>query len=129
MIPAFAGLKPGQAFLYMDDLVVLGRSEKDTLSNLSNIFDFWRKYNLKLHPEKCSFFVREVTYPGHKCTDKGILQDDSKYSVIENYPTPTDANSAKRFVKFCNYYRRFIKKISEYFRYLTRLSRKGVPFE
>lgn len=31
---------------------------------------------------------------GHKCTDKGILPDDSKYSVIENYPTRKDASKA-----------------------------------
>ena len=73
--------------------------------------------------------MREVTHLGHKYTDKGILPDDSKYSVIENYPTPMDVDSAKRFVAFCNYYRRFTKNFSEYSRHLTRLSRKGVPFE
>ena len=73
--------------------------------------------------------MREVTYHGHKCTDKVILPDDGKYSVIENYPTPKDANSAKKFVIFCNYYRRFIKNFTEYSKQLTRLSRKGVPFE
>ena len=111
---AFSGLKPEQAYLYMDDLVVLGCSEKHMLSNLTNVFELCRKHDLKLDPEKCSFFMNEVTYLGHKCTDKGILPDDSKYSAIKNYPTPTDADSAKRFVAFCNYYRRFIKKISDY---------------
>ena len=72
--------------------------------------------------------MNEVTYLGHKCTDKGILPDDSKYSAIKNYPTPTDADSAKRFVAFCNYYRRFIKNFSDYSRHLTRLSKKGIPF-
>ena len=61
--------------------------------------------------------------------ERGNLPDDSKYSVIESYPTPKDADSAKRFVAFCNYYRRFIKNFSEYSRHLTRLSKKGVPFE
>ena len=73
--------------------------------------------------------MNEVTYLGHKCTDKGILPDDSKYSAIKNYPTPTDADSAKRFVAFCNYYRRLIKIFSDYSRHLTRLSKKGIPFE
>ena len=71
------------------------------LSNLTNVFELCREHDLKLHPEKCSFFMNEVTYLGHKCTDKGILPDDSKYSAIKNYPTPTDADSAKRFVAFC----------------------------
>lgn len=126
---AFSGLKPDQAFLYMDDLVVLGCSEEHMLSNLTDVFKLCRDRNLKLHPEKCSFFMTEVTYLGHKCTDKGILPDDTKYSVIENYPTPEDADGARRFVAFCNYYRRFIKNFSEYSRHLTRLSKKDVKFE
>lgn len=129
MTLAFSGLKPEQSFLYMDDLIVIGCSKKHMLSNLEDVFELCRINNIKLHPEKCSFFMREVTYLGHKCTDKGILPDDSKYSVIENYPTPDDADSAKRFIAFCNYYRRFIKNFSEYSRHLTRLSKKGVQFE
>lgn len=129
MTIAFSGLKPEQAFLYMDDLVVLGCSEKHMLSNLTQVFKLCRINNLKLHPEKCTFFMTEVTYLGHKCTDKGILPDDSKYSVIEKYPTPSDADGARRFIAFCNYYRRFIKNFSEYSRHLTRLSKKGVQFE
>ena len=41
---AFSGLKPEQAFLYMDDLVVLGCSEKHMLSNLTNVFELYREY-------------------------------------------------------------------------------------
>lgn len=35
--------------------------------------------------------MKEVTYLGHKCTDKGILPDDYKYEVIKNYPQPVNA--------------------------------------
>jgi len=52
--------------------------------------------------------MHEVTFLGHKCTDKGILPDDKEYDVIKNYPVPHDADSASRFVAFCNCYRRFI---------------------
>lgn len=78
MTLAFSGLEPSRAFLYMDDLVVIGCSEQHILKNLTNIFELCRKHNLKLNPEKCSFFMHEVTYLGHKCTDHGILPDDKK---------------------------------------------------
>jgi len=129
MTLAFSGLTPSQAFLYMDDLVVIGCSEKHMLKNLTDVFKLCRQHNLKLHPEKCTFFMKEVTYLGHKCTDKGILPDDSKYEVIKNYPKPVNADEARRFVAFCNYYRRFIKNFSEKSRHLTRLCKKNVPFE
>lgn len=126
---AFSGLSPAQAFLYMDDLVVIGCSEEHMLKNLRDVFGMCRKYSLKLHPDKCSFFCREVTFLGHKCTDKGILPDDSKFSIIKNYPTPKNGDEAKRFVAFCNYYRRFIPNFAESSRHITRLSRKNVAFE
>lgn len=129
MTIAFSGIEPSQAFLYMDDLIVIGCSEKHMLKNLTEVFGKCREYNLKLHPEKCSFFMHEVTFLGHKCTDKGILPDDKKYDVIQNYPVPHDADSARRFVAFCNYYRRFIKNFADYSRHITRLCKKNVPFE
>jgi len=129
MTIAFSGLEPSQAFLYMDDLIVIGCSEQHMIKNLTDVFKLCRKHNLKLHPEKCSFFMHEVTFLGHRCTDKGILPDDKKFDVINNYPVPTDADSARRFVAFCNYYRRFIKNFAEYSRHITRLCKKNVPFE
>jgi len=42
--------------------------------------------------------MHEVTCLGHKCTDHGILSDEKKYDVIQNYPTPTDTESAQRYV-------------------------------
>jgi len=129
MTIAFSGLEPSQAFLYMDDLIVIGCSGKHMLKKLTDVFEKCRKYNLKLHPEKCSFFMHEVTFLGHKCTDKGTLPDDKKNDFIMNYPAPHDADSARRFIAFCNYYRRFIKNFSEYSRHITRLCKKNVPFE
>ena len=125
---AFSGLSPNKAFVYMDDLIVIGCSEKHMLANLKTIFEICRATNLKLHPQKCSFFNAEVTFLGHKCTDKGILPDDSKFEKILNYPKPTNADEVRRFVAFVNYYRRFIKNFSFYSMHLTRLTRKNTPF-
>jgi len=73
--------------------------------------------------------MHEVTFLGHKCTDKGILPDDKKCDFIKSYPVLHDADSARRFVAFCNYYRRFIKNIADYSRHITKLYKKNVNFE
>lgn len=103
---AFAGLPAEQAFLYMDDIIVIGTSENDQLRNLKNIFAICRKYNLKLNPEKCNFFRHEVNFLGHTCTQEGLLPDKSKIKTIASYPRPHDGDAAKRFSAFMNYYRR-----------------------
>lgn len=129
MSMAFAGITPEKAFLYMDDIIVIGCSKQHHLQNLKNVFETCRKYNLKLNPEKCTFFQNQVTYLGHKITDNGILPDDSKYEVINKYPVPTNADAVKRFIAFCNYYRRFIPNFAEIARPLNQLTRKNTKFD
>lgn len=126
MAIAFSGLTPEKAFLYIDDLIVIGINEEHHLNNLKDVFEVC---TLKLNPTKCQFFKSEVTYLGHHLTDKGILPDKSKYVAIEDYPTPKTADEAKRFVAFCNYYRRFIRNFAELAYPLNRLTRKNQKFE
>jgi len=125
---AFAGLSPSKTFIYMDDIIVTGCSVKHMLKNLESVFQRCRERNLKLHPDKCAFFRTEVTYLGHKCTDKGILPDSSKYDTIKNFPRPTNGDAVRRFVAFCNYYRRFIKNFASYATHLTKLTKKKATF-
>lgn len=128
MTIAMAGLSPECAFIYVDDIVVIGCSENHHLRNLENVFERLRMYNLKLNPEKCDFFKSEVTYLGHKISDKGITPDDAKFSIIEKYPAPQNADEVRRFVAFCNYYRKFIQNFALIARPLNKLLRKDVKF-
>lgn len=88
---AFSGLPPEQAFIYMDDIIVIGCSTNHHIDNLKKVFDICRKYNLKLNPEKCEFFRHEVTFLGHTCSEKGIRPDNRKLNAIEKYPHPTES--------------------------------------
>lgn len=125
---AFAGASQIQFFLYMDDVIVIGKSEGHHLRNLEEVFKICRLRNLKLNPEKCRFFRHEVTYLGHKCTQDGILPDPTKLKCVKEYPVPHDKDSARRFVAFANYYRRFIENFSKIAAPINRLSRKDSQF-
>lgn len=129
MTIAMAGLTPECAFVYIDDIVVIGCSAEHHIKNLINVFKRLRHYNLKLNPEKCQFFKTEVTYLGHKITDQGILPDDTKFEVIKNYPIPTNADETRRFVAFCNYYRKFVPDFARLAKPLNDLLKKNSTFE
>lgn len=129
MAIAFSGLKPEQCFLYVDDIIVLGRNEKHHIENLKTVFERCRKYNLKLNPEKCQFFRNEITYLGHKCTDKGIMPDETKLEAVKKYPQPKDKAAVKSFTAFTNYYRRFIKNYAEIARPLNKMTGKNATYE
>lgn len=128
MTLAFTGLTPEKCFVYMDDIIVIGKSIKDHLKNLETVFQTCQKYNLKLNPDKCQFFRNEVTYLGHKCTNHGVLPDNTKLSAMVNYPRPHDKDATRRFVAFANYYRKFIPNFATIAKPLNNLTRKNVVF-
>lgn len=129
MTMAFSGLPANVCFLYVDDVIVTGCSEQHHLRNLRKVFEVCRNCNLKLNPAKCQFFKTEVTYLGHKISEKGVLPDDSKFDAIKNYPIPKNADEVRRFTAFCNYYRRFAAHFAEITYPLNQLTKKGVKFE
>lgn len=69
-----------------------------------------------------------MTLLGHKCTQDGLLPDDTKTEVIRKYPRPNDKESVKRFTAFANYYRRFINNFAQLALLLNKLTRKKVEF-
>lgn len=126
---ALCGLPPQCAFLYIDDIIVIGCSISHHFSNLREVFQCLRKYNLKLNPSKCHFFKSEVTYLGHHVSNMGIQPDKSKFLIIEKYPVPKNVDETRRFVAFCNYYRRFIPNFANICYPLNKLLRKNIKFE
>ena len=57
MTIALSGLPPECAFLYIDDIIIVGCTIKHHLNNLEQVFQRLRKFNLKLNPSKCKFFL------------------------------------------------------------------------
>lgn len=129
MALTFSGLGPNRAFIYMDDIIVVGFSEKTHLDNLKAVFETCDKFNLKLNPEKCDFFKTEVNFLGLTCSAQGILPNKEKSYAIENYPTPLDKEATKRFVAFANYYNRFIPNFAKLSQPLNQITRKRAIFE
>lgn len=128
MAIAFSGIPAGTAFLYIDDIIVVGCSEAHHMSNLRTVFETLRRYNLKINPYKCNFFRKEVVFLGHKCSENGISPENIKLKTMRDYPEPNDKESTKRFVAFANYYRKFIKNFAILAQPLNFLTKKSTEF-
>jgi len=94
---------------------------------LRDVFARLRMHNLKLQPEKCEFFRKEVTYLGHKLTTQGLLPDCDKVKAVKEFPTATNTRELKAFLGLCGYYRRFIPNFSKIAKPMTELLRKNTP--
>ena len=59
------GLHWKTALAFLDDVLIMGRTFDDNLSNLGEVLNRFRKYSLKLKPKKCVFFQKEVKFLEH----------------------------------------------------------------
>lgn len=128
MTIAMSGLNLDKCFIYLDDLVVFGRSIELHNKNLTDVFERLRKTNLKLNPKKCNFLQTELLYLGHVVSKDGVSPDPEKIKIIKEYPVPKNIDELRRFVAFCNYYRKFIDKFADITIPLNNLLRKNEPF-
>ena len=78
------GLLTSTALVYLDDILIPGRSFSQQISNLHKVFERLKKAKLKLSPKKCILFQREVKYLGHMVSEQGISPDPSKVEAVKS---------------------------------------------
>ena len=123
------GLQWSSCLVYLDDVVVVGRSFEEHLRNLQNVFERLRGAGLRLKPKKCAFLQEEVLYLGHLVSREGISTDPSKIDKVVNWPEPVSTKEVQQFLGFANYYRRFIQDFSQIAKPLHRLTERNCPFK
>jgi hypothetical protein len=71
------------AVLYLDDIVVFGKSFEDYLCNLGKVFDRLSEAGLKLKPKKCQFLQEEISFLGHIVSKSAIRTDPAKVAAVK----------------------------------------------
>lgn len=115
-----------QVLVYLDDLIVFGKTLEEHEERLLKVLDRLEECGLKISIDKCQFCQPQVKFLGHIVSAKGVATDPEKVSAVTHWKTPTDLKSLRSFLGFCGYYRRFIANYSAIVRPLTDLT-KGYP--
>nr|XP_055033931.1 uncharacterized protein LOC129422186 [Misgurnus anguillicaudatus] len=115
-----------QVIVYLDDLIIFGRTLEEHEERLMKVLDRLEEFGLKVSIDKCQFCQPQVKYVGHIVSAAGVAPDPEKVSAVTHWKTPTDLKSLRSFLGFCGFYRRFIKSYSSIVRPLTELT-KGYP--
>jgi hypothetical protein len=129
METVLAGLNYKICSVYIDDIIIFGRTFEDTLHNLEQVFKKLEEAGLKLKAKKCSLFKKEALFLGYKVLGEGIYTDPQKISVIENWPISLNVTEVRSFVALCGYHRRFIGGFSSIANPLFKLIEKGREFK
>ena len=95
--------------IYLDDVIVFGRTEKEHLEQLRVVFKRFREFNLKLKPSKCSFFQSEIMYLAHHVSRRGILPSQENVWAVQEFLMPKTYMQVRAFCRLAGHYKRFIK--------------------
>ena len=109
MDTVLAGLQWTNCLVYLDNVIVLGRTFKEHLSNLKEVFDKFREARLKLKASKCALCQEKVEFLGHIVSADGVATDPKKTEKVANWPVPRSRREVQQFLGLANYYRRFVQ--------------------
>ena len=114
--------------VYIDDIMIFSRTQEDHIRHLELVLKRLAEVNLKLKPEKCSFFRQEVEYLGYRITSSGLQTSQCRVEAVKNFPQPTDVKGVRRFLSLVSYYRHFVRSFTKLAQPLHALTRKSVDF-
>ena len=58
--------------IYLNDVIVFGRTEDEHLEHLQVVFEHFGEFNLKLKPSQCNLFQSEIIYFVHHISKEGV---------------------------------------------------------
>ncbi|GFY18717.1 retrovirus-related Pol polyprotein from transposon 412 [Trichonephila clavipes] len=122
-------IHPEDSLIYLDDVIIGGRTFEEHLQNIRKVLSKLSDANLKLNPSKCKFFQKEVNYLGHIISAEGVRTDPEKVSAVKNWKRPENLRELRSFLGLCTYYRKFVKGFSNIARPLHKLTESKQKFQ
>lgn len=78
--------------IYLDDILVMGTSDKEHLETLDQVLSHLKTAGLRLKQSKCAFMLESVNYLGHKISGKGLQTTEEKVRAITEASPPTNVS-------------------------------------
>ena len=122
MDKVLAGVQWSSCLVYLDDVIIVGRTFQEHLKNLKDVFDRLRGAGLKLKPSKCNLCSSQVQFLGHIVSADGVHTDPRLTEKVAQWPRPTSRREVQQFLGLANYYRRFVQGFASIAKPLHRLT-------
>ena len=115
--------------VFIDDILVYSRNEKEHAEHLWTVLQTLRQKQLYAKFSKCEFWLDRVVFLGHVISAEGIYVDPQKIEAVVKWERPTNVTEVRSFLGLAGYYRRFVEGFSKIAIPMTRLTRKNAKFQ
>ena len=115
--------------VYLDNIYIRSKNEKDHKIHLKKVLDRLMKYNIKLNIKKCEFYKNEIDYLGYKVNGEGWDIDKKRREEIFNFRTPINVKELEKFLGLVQFVGMFIPGLQTDAEPLNRLKRKDIKWE
>ena len=95
--------------VFFDNILVYSRTLEDCVDHLELVFKELQKHQLYANQKKCLFVQTRVEYLGHMVSTEGVSANQSKITVMLEWPLPKTLKELRRFLGLTGYYRKFVK--------------------
>jgi hypothetical protein len=115
--------------VFIDDILIYSKSEKEYAQHLRVILQQLRDHQLYTKFNKCAFWLREVLFLEHVISAEGIAIDPSKVQEVLEWKSSKSVTQIRSFLRLAGYYHRFIPNFSKIVKPMTQLLEKEAKFK
>jgi hypothetical protein len=118
-----------KATVYIDDLLIFGKTPLECIERLEEILLSLRKANLKLNLSKCNFLQNKINYLGYEISSAGMRPGEAKIQCVSDFPQPQNVHSVRQFLGLVSYFRKFIPGFAHLAQPITKLLKRDAVWE
>ncbi len=99
---------------YLDNILCYLKSFIEQVESLRRVLRALQHHGVKLKPEKCEMFRREVRYVGRLVSSEGVRVDPRDLEAVQSltHKMPQTVGDVRRLLSFLSYYRSSIQDFS-----------------
>uniref|UniRef100_A0AAQ6IVH8 Gypsy retrotransposon integrase-like protein 1 n=1 Tax=Anabas testudineus TaxID=64144 RepID=A0AAQ6IVH8_ANATE len=99
---------------YLDDVLCYSKTFDEHVEAVRKVLQALQRHGVKLRPEKCELFRREVRYVGRIVSAEGVKIDPRDLEAVKTLAskTPQTVGDVRKLTGFLGYYRSYIQDFS-----------------
>ena len=90
--------------LYIDDILIWGKTNAELLVNLRLVFERLRLFNITIHPDKIFVGLKQLEFIGHTIDAEGLHFSQAKIDKVFQIPIPVYDSEMKSFLGLAQYF-------------------------